>query len=346
MLQKNHKRLDEKGFASIAIALVLIAVLALLTVGFAQLARREQQNALNKQLANQAFYAAESGVNDAYTAIKNGSLNTGTPKVGGTQCLDLPLPGSGSANISNQNGVSYSCVLVNLQPKSLVKDMAADGDWSTYFSTVGGTPDSVTLNWSSQGNKATRPTTSGFTPDASWNARAVMQFSITPLDSLDRANLISRTFTVYGYPTTASGSVAYSSASIDNGKVISGSCSSAIDGACHVTISGLPAGVSLYALHVHDYYDASHVSFTATAGPTALAMADSQATIDATGKSREVLKRILVHVPIHPPADLPNSSSEAQDICKYFTTDPLSNTQNATLPGYGGGVTGTCDVTN
>jgi Tfp pilus assembly protein PilX len=349
MLEKNHKRLNENGFASIAIALVLIAVLSLLTVGFAQLARREQQNALNKQLASQAFYASESGVNDAVASIRSGALNTGTPKEGGTQCMDLPLPGAGSAAISTQNGVSYTCVLVNLQPKTLEKDMAADGDWTTYFSTVGGTPDSVTLNWTSKDGQPPRSTTSGFTPvtpAGTWGARAVMQFSITPLSSYSRDQLIANTFNVYGYPTTATGSAAYSNAASSQGQVISANCDSAAGGLCHVTITGLPAGVSLYALHVHDYYDASHVGFSAFAGPTALPLGDSQATIDSTGKAREVLKRIQVHIPIHPPNDLPSSSLEAQDICKYFTTDPVSNTQNASLPGYGAGVTSTCDVTN
>ncbi len=346
MFQKNHKQLNEKGFASLAIALVLIAVLALLTVGFAQLARREQQTALNKQLANQAYYAAESGVNDANAAITKGLITTSTPKEGGTQCMDLPLPGAGSGNISTQ-GVSYTCVLVNVQPTTLEKDIAADGDWSTYFSTVGGTPTSVTLSWQSKGSQPPRPVSSGFTPASGWNARAVMQVSITPLSSYTHNSLISNTFTVYGYPSTAAGSAAYSNAAAGQGKVISSNCNSAANGSCSVVINGLPAGISLYALHVHSYYDSSHVAFSAYTGPTALALGDSQATIDVTGKSREVLRRILVHTPIHPSADLPQQSLEAQNICKRFTTDPVANTQNdfASL-GYSGSVTGACDTTN
>jgi hypothetical protein len=77
-------------------------------------------------------------------------------------------------------------------------------------------------------------------------------------------------------------------------------------------------------------------------------MADSQAAIDVTGKAQDVLKRILVHVPIHPSHDLPDSALEAQDICKYFTTDPLDNTKiGSPLPsdtGITSDMTNTCTV--
>lgn len=350
MYQKNRKQLNEQGFASIAIALVLIAVLALLTVGFAQLARREQQTALNKQLASQAYYAAESGVNDAKQAIDSRALTTATANVGANQCLHLPLPSFGPtpppAAINGQTDVSYTCVIVSLQPKTLTKDIAADGDWSTYFLTVGSSPDHVTLSWSSQGGKSPRTTASGFTPSGSWGARAVMQISITPLDSLARDDLINKTFTVYGYPSTSAGAVNYSAAPGDQGQIVGGSCTGTNDGSCHVTISGLPPTVSLYALHVHDYYDSSHVDFSAYTGANALELADSQATIDVTGKSREVLRRILVHVPLHTTGDLPNASLEAQNICKYFNTDPVDDTKTAPLAGYPAAALAACDVTN
>src|SRR5665213_2637815 len=69
--RKPNLHRNQQGFASIVIALILIIVLALLTVGFAQLARREQQTALDKQKAVQANYAAESGINAAYQDIVN-----------------------------------------------------------------------------------------------------------------------------------------------------------------------------------------------------------------------------------------------------------------------------------
>src|SRR5487761_1517319 len=87
---KSNIRQSQQGFASIVIAIVLVTVLALITTGFAQLSRREQQTALDKTLTNQAYYAAESGINDVYDyleGLKAASKPLPSPS---TQCL----PGS------------------------------------------------------------------------------------------------------------------------------------------------------------------------------------------------------------------------------------------------------------
>src|SRR5580658_8830161 len=101
MHKRNKIATDEKGFASIVIALILIIVLALLTVAFAQLARREQADALDKQLAVQANYAAETGINDAYTYIEdNGTLPANNAAA--TQCNALSQDSSYPYQENNQ----------------------------------------------------------------------------------------------------------------------------------------------------------------------------------------------------------------------------------------------------
>ncbi len=339
---------NEQGFASMVIALILIIILALLTIGFAQLARREQQNALDKQLANQAYYAAETGVNDAHKDIKSGAITidgTGgsTTKADKTNCI-VPVTGlTKHPDIDANNGVFYTCLLVDLTPVSLTKDLGTDTAWNTTFSnsqssapTTLVSPGSLTVTWSSQDGKSPRPPdgTTNFTPvGPSWNAPAVLQVSLTPLNQLDRASLISSTYTVFLYPSRDSGSAVYSTNPIDQGKIVPGSCG----GSCQVTISGLPAGVTSYLLRMIDYYDDSHVIVTAKAadGITPLDFNNSQAVIDSTGRARNVLKRIRVHVPANPPPNLPNNSLDAQNICKYFTTDPSgTQSQSSSLSGY------------
>jgi hypothetical protein len=55
----------EGGFVSIIVCMIIMTILSLITIGFAQIMAREQRQALDRQLSSQAFYAAESGVNDA-----------------------------------------------------------------------------------------------------------------------------------------------------------------------------------------------------------------------------------------------------------------------------------------
>ncbi len=74
----------QDGFASIVIAIIMVIVLSLITVGFAQLMRTEQRSALDKQLSSQAYYAAETGVNDAAKALNAGYAGVKT------NCAPLP----------------------------------------------------------------------------------------------------------------------------------------------------------------------------------------------------------------------------------------------------------------
>jgi Tfp pilus assembly protein PilX len=127
---------DESGFASIIIAMVLILVLSLMTVGFVTLMSREQLSALDKQLSSQAYYAAESGINDATAAINagyNGNKTfcgpygqNGDPTVANSNLSVnaanaatefLAASNSNSVGINNSTAASYTCLLINQDPQ-------------------------------------------------------------------------------------------------------------------------------------------------------------------------------------------------------------------------------------
>ena len=74
LMQKSSPKFDfqklrERGVVSIMVSIVLMAVMTLIVLGFSEIARRDQRQTLDRQLSNQAFYAAEIGVNDAQQAI-------------------------------------------------------------------------------------------------------------------------------------------------------------------------------------------------------------------------------------------------------------------------------------
>jgi len=324
---------NDDGFASLVIALILIVVLSLLTIGFAQLARTEQQDALNKQLANQAYYAAESGVNDAIQSLP--AIETAVPAVNPNQCVNSTILSNSTLNSGTD--VSYTCVLVNLDPLSLVKDpLTADNGWNTIFSTMNppGTPlgsgilSKLTVDWSSIDNKTALPVGgTSLPPSGSWTYPAVVQFSITPLPSgsLNRANLESTIFTAYLYPSHFGvGSVAYSPAPARAPIVTASNCSS---GTCSVTISNLNLGGSkgeFYLIHMFDYYDSSNIAVTKATDTNGkpLEFTESQAQIDSTGKALQAVKRIRVVIPLNSLLNLPNDAMEAQNVCKRFSAYP------------------------
>ncbi|HET6924792.1 MAG TPA: pilus assembly PilX N-terminal domain-containing protein, partial [Candidatus Saccharimonadales bacterium] len=69
MNKQQSIRGDERGMVSIMVTLVMIIVITLIVIGFAQVVRRNQRETLDRQLSTQAYYAAETGINDAYKAM-------------------------------------------------------------------------------------------------------------------------------------------------------------------------------------------------------------------------------------------------------------------------------------
>jgi type II secretory pathway pseudopilin PulG len=338
---KNTSR-DEKGFASIVIALILIIVLSLLTVGFAQLARREQQNALDKQLATQAYYAAESGINDAYKDVQSGLITdqppSPTPNINTDKCIGAPLTNGSHNDITPGSGVSsgvaYSCVLVNMQPPTQVfNGVSPNADQHETFST-NGSLSSLTVYWGSADNKTTsRPALGPLTPSGSWNSPAVLQLSITPLGAVDRGSLISNAFTVDLYPSNGGGAVNYDPA--NQGQIIGGHCTGSGTYPCSVTIGNLSGGPNeSYLVHIINYYDVSNISLgnLRDTSNTQLDFQDGQIVIDSTGTARSTLKRLQVYLPLTETAPLPPYSLEGQNLCKRFSTEPTLTTPD-TLPG-------------
>jgi type II secretory pathway pseudopilin PulG len=230
---------DEQGFASIVIALVLIVILALITVGFAQLARREQKDALDKQLSTQAYYAAESGINDAAKDIHTGAIydhthdtppgatdasaTTCMTRVGsgsGTQSLPIaPVPGIPAAltatpSVNSANNVLYSCLLVDLSPSSLVfTDTPPGAGQYLAFSTTAALS-TLTVQWGSYDGHQHYPTSGTYAADQKFPASVpwnnadylpVLQFSLSPTNSggaISRGGLIDNTFNAYLYPAS------------------------------------------------------------------------------------------------------------------------------------------------
>ncbi len=342
-LPQQQIRRQEGGFASIVIGLILVLVLGLLVLGFAQLSRNESQQALNDQLANQAEYAAESGINDALSDIQNGYINSGDASP--TVCMSPSTTGL-PANALTANPVlnaadlvSYSCLLVNLNTPDLsFKQVQAD-DARTMVTSTNAALNSLTISWGSDdGNNNYVP--NGLFPELmttnQWDTvhgfPGVLEFSITPLNNMDRTDLDNEVFTVYAYPGKANGtgSIPYNPVG-GQGQIVSGLCTTPVPGAtypCNVTITGLSAQSSTqYLIHFLNFYDTSDVDITGTdVHNNPVTFSGGQAQIDVTGKAKDVLKRLEVRAPLNPNSDYPNYAIEAQNICKLMETNPSNTT--------------------
>jgi hypothetical protein len=124
----NNKH-NEQGLVSIITVTLIVIILALMTAGFAKIMDRELRQSLDRELAVQANYAAEAGLNDA----RNYIANTANPDTSGS-CLDTDtltpatapyFAPKGSVSTGLGELVEYTCVNIDTNPKEIVYDIPA-----------------------------------------------------------------------------------------------------------------------------------------------------------------------------------------------------------------------------
>lgn len=348
---------NENGFASLVIAIVLIIVLGLLTVGFAALMRHSQMQELNRHLSDQAYYAAESGVNDAVRAIHNGftKAKTACGPVGpnGNAGEDSSLASDTvaseylannvlDANATDAEAPRWTCLLINPSPSTINYDSVDTINPKTVvFHPVnsGGAATPLTdleIYWQGTDPNTTNfPNSSGSFPvGSSWTSVGVLRLSLTPLSSFLRNDLMDNTYTAFLYPRN------FASASSTIASFVSGPAKRAQQGAildggcdisnkpkyCHVTITGIPSdGGNGYLISLRSIYSPTSVVIMGNGGN--VNFTGAQTMIDATGKAQNILKRIQVRVPNKPDYAYPGFADDsASSICKK-------------LSGYSGGPT-------
>lgn len=343
----SHLRNSEQGFASIIIAITLVIITSLIVIGFARLARTEQTQVTNRQLSNQAYYAAESGINDAAKALSKGYTQK-KEKCGPLQLGDPGYLTTGGEALRNNNvdatpasepdaPIEWTCLLIDPAPSTLeyspVDTVTPKLFKFSGVGTDGTTPTAVnriTFSWQdSDPNITNFRTVSGisntaFPPLGSWNSVGMLRVSITPLGSLNRADLKSRTYTAFLYPSTSpSTTAAHNTGSSTNGAILNGGCSSANTPrfcSASITLAGyLPTEEFLVSMR--SIYAKTSVSIQLNSGNARASGA--QAMIDSTGRSQDVLKRLQVRIPSRNEFFYPGFAAEASgDICKELEVYP------------------------
>lgn len=357
--QKKQIDTDESGFAAIVIAIVMVLVLSLTTLGFSQLVNREQKSATDKHLSSQAYYNAETGVNDAAKAINEG-FNEKKEKCGPLTTSDSGASLVSSKYLKNNSvggaGNSYTCLLIDPNPSDL--QYTSIDDQSSKTVIISGVNPSnpnehkpigrLVIGWKQAGDGASSFVTSGFInfkakDDANpWNYDPVLRVSLTPIDDkslINRNSLISNTFTSFFYPSAGSanspGSINNASGEqgVSSGKITSGNCNSGntvnstTPQACNVVIRNNDPH-SDYLLNMRSIYGKSRVSIYAldTAG-NPLNIANAQTVIDSTGRAQDVYRRIQTRIPSKNVSEHSDYAIEAASgICKQLQLLPSSGT--------------------
>jgi len=326
--RKPRPRIEEKGMVSIIVTMVMIVVITLIVIGFARITRRDQRQIIDNQLSTQAFYAAESGVNDV---IKNLSSITSA----NTGCTDLLTPnGIKLQNVlGNNSGISYTCLLVNPAPNALGYG-AIDTQKSTVIPLNVSSPiDSIKLSWQSANlppppytPNLSCPAIGTFPDSTSYTScdAGMFRIDLVPVSGvLTRSGLANSDLAAVLQPKLG-GSGSLPAASM-TGATADANCNTASSPLCTLTITGLSMfNATNYMIRIRSLYVSNSLTIQAfpVGSTTPLNLSGAQAVIDSTGKANDVLRRIVVRVKTAGNYDgIPEFAIQSQDtICKRFYT--------------------------
>lgn len=330
--QSKHLRNDQSGMASIMITMITMIVVSLIVLGFATISRREQGNTLDQQLSTQAFYAAESGVEDAANIIAN-DVKTSKPILPRTSCTanagGATYPTGAQMVLDSAHSVSYTCLLVNPALTTAVYNGIGEQPTVVPIDAKQAITKLV-LSWSPTNNPSPRATncptstTKTFSPSGSWTCNyGLFRMDLVPTQgTLSRNGLETKTLSSFFEPMKAGGTTNVSySGNVGRANVTGVVCGSGAGAQCSVTIVGLPATNDL-SLRISSYYQASNLTVTAYHGGTKLTTS-GQVAIDVTGNAAGVLRRIQVRVPTNNTSNLiPNYAIQSNAaVCKRFELD-------------------------
>ena len=349
---------SEEGFAAIIITMIILAIIGLLVLGFATNTINNQKIALDNILSTQAYYDAESGINDAYTTIsayeKTATSLSSIPN-SINNCTNNSYVSSNSNVIDSNN--SYSCLLVNTQPNTLefkpISQLQGQAfpvesppsspsnvnyivfDWQTHNLT--GTP--VFTGCNSTLNKFDLP------GNLSNCSAPVLQVDFVPMNKIvigsTPTSINQSTLNYYLEPISSNNTSTPVSGTISSPKIptegtvyrpyCSVSVTANFEFSCYFVMQVPSAFVSsgYYVRLVPIYYDAD-VSVSAITGSTynpsnSVSLFGAQALVDSTGDSAGVLRRLEERICISTLCD--NSTPSGAiisngDICKQFTAMP------------------------
>jgi Tfp pilus assembly protein PilX len=329
-MQKNSKtQKHEQGFISIFSVLIIMSILTLVLVGFSTITRRAQRQTLDNQLNTQAYYAAESGVNDAERYL------TANPSSAITTCQSAAFP---SSTLDASLNVGYSCLLINTKLSTQIfSSVPIEGTASpittNFASSTGVNISTFDVEWSSPSGNKNAPNGGNLEPSATWstaNNLGIVRMDIIPIDQgLTRANLATGGFSFFLYPSSnsASANAFVQTGSAGQGGLVDVLCPSAVVTAAspcvaHVTLNAVPGTAlsSKYILRLQSIYSPINVTVKngVDVNGTSFTWDKGQAVVDSTGYANDVFRRIQVRLPQLPSNTLPASFAvqTADSICK------------------------------
>jgi hypothetical protein len=355
---------NESGLASIVITVLIILLMSLIVLTMSHNSNREQRQSLDRQLSDQAFYSAESGVNDAaYYLYKNAADPSVPLKKDYCQPSLSSLPGGSGIddNIGDSGVNKYSCVLYDKAPLTLEFQNVTVSDTKSFpLEAVdsAGNPvkiQTLIISWEDAANPA-GPISgacdfSGNAPDlpdqCSYGGVRFDLINATLTASTTRDDINKSGYNAFLLPSNAappSFSVLGRSYPDSQGIISPVICNgSPGPRRCTVSITDVN-GANKMVMTLRSLYQTTNISVSGKdAAGNPVRLKNAQVMIDSTGRANDVLRRIQVRIPAQSQYSIPGFAIQTKDsICKLLNVLP-PNQGGVTAPPDNNGNTCTVD---
>lgn len=350
MSKKHNQKLinNEQGIVSIVLTVFVLIVLSLVVVAFSQNTRREQRQSLDRQLSAQAFYAAESGINQIVNLNNTNKLDKNEV----TDCND-PLFSDKKILDSNtssegQGAFTLSCMLYDKHlPNVQWSSVGTRQGKVVSLHTVTNDLNKLTVRWTkaqnSSGEYGSCPSTAPVIENIEDSCGAgMLRIMLVPYSNGDNADaLYNKSYTVFLKPSRPAGGghgQAYfrqhgpGAAEANNqGNIVAAKCDDS--DRCEATINDIPSGGNLF-MHIRSIYAANAVDVAGyNIGGESIDFDQAQLKVDVTGKASDVVRRVQVRKPFYEGYSIPASVADAVNgVCKRLGVYPGTSGPGGAAP--------------
>lgn len=332
---------QQRGFVSLLTSIVVGLILIVITVSGITLMIGELRQANDFDQSTKAYFAAESGLEDAVAEVRQ-ALASGVPlDFGNPDDCDID---AGNPNLSGDNAVAYTCQLITTVQNQIEGSLSVEE--STVLDFSGLDFSLLELQWNQRGSTDPQWNTGSipflFPPGPVWSGRfpAVMEVTITSYPesgTFAAADITSNTLVLK--PSSAGGSSSVSSNTAAATGPTSVPCrrTSApgfTDGqyACSIDITNFVSNRN-YIIRLHARYSRANYAVEIRTAAGVVDIPDSQLTIDVTARAGDIFRRVQARLPIDPQDVQPSPLNYAllgdEAICKVMEVSDVRNQANA-----------------
>lgn len=343
---RNRLQRDQQGAVAMLTVIFVAIVLSIVVTGFIRLSVSNQREAIDDDLTTRAFYAAETGVENARQQLVQYLEDGISPE---TDTCGDPV------TLTNSDGQdsAYTCVLIDISPNSFVADLEANGRAVLIPLRTNAGYDNVRVEWHISNGETTYNLRgdSSFPPVSEWGdapallrvqtfrARNTSSASVDDWRTTNSAGNGQHDISMFVPPLQGGAQSAvigspniFTNANINanDRTVATPYCVASVEEGgyvCSVTLAviGNPGGNWSNYLNIRSLYKDTTIRVTANSGNNPVEFNDVQALVDVTGRANDIFRRVETRIPITSVSELEDFAVVSADrVCKYFavTDDP------------------------